>query len=73
MLDRLRDGRIHDRAVGAGIPRGDRNLRRHDVGILRDRNAEQCQQARDRGDDRDHDREARPVDEDGGQHFSSRR
>src|SRR5208283_3271561 len=67
-LDRLRDGAFHRLGRGAGIGGGDGDLRRHDVGELRDRDARHRQQAGDGDHDRDHHREPRPVDEDGGDH-----
>ena len=67
-LDRLGDGRIHDRRIGARIEGRDRDLRRNDVGILRERDRIERQQAGDRGDDGDDDRKPRPVDEDRGEH-----
>ena len=67
-LDRLRDRALDHGRRRARIGRLHRDLRRHDVRELRDRNARQPDQARERDDDRDDDREARPVDEGGGDH-----
>ena len=67
-LDDLGDGRFHDGGVGAGIKRRDRDLRRHDIRILRQRDGVEREQAGDRGDDGDDDGEPRTVDEDCGQH-----
>jgi hypothetical protein len=72
-LDRLRDGLLDHARIGARIERGDRDLRRHDVGILGDRDDVEREQARDRGDDRDDAGEPRPVDEDGREHGLSPR
>ena len=47
-FDRLRDGRINHRGVRAGIGRGDGDLGRNDIGILRDRHRQQRQQAGNR-------------------------
>ena len=52
----------HHVAGGARVGGGDRDLRRRDVGILRDRQAEHRQRAAERDDDRDDRREYRPVD-----------
>ena len=43
-LDRLGDGRLDHRGRRAGIDRGDLHLRRHDVGELRDRDAQHREQ-----------------------------
>ena len=67
-LDDLGDGRFDHRGISAGIKRRDRDLRRHDIRILRQRDGVEREQAGDRGDDGDDDGEPRPVDEDGGQH-----
>jgi hypothetical protein len=64
-LDRLRHGRIDDGGGGTRIGGRDRDLRRHDVGILRDGDDEQRQQPADDGHDRNDDGQARPVDENG--------
>ena len=66
-LDRLRDGSIHHAGIRAGVERGDRHLGGNDIGILRDRNGEQRQRPRNRGDDGDDDGQPRPVDENGGE------
>ena len=70
-LDRLRDGSVDHGGVGAGIHRRDRDLGRHDIGILRNRHRHIGQRAGDRGDDGDDDREARTVDENRGEHRSA--
>ena len=67
-LQRLCDRRLHHGGRGAGIAGGDRHLRRHDVGELRDRDAQQRQDAGKRHQDRDDDRQPRAIDEDGGDH-----
>ena len=67
-FDRLRDRRLHDRGGSARVGRGHRDLRRDDVRILRDRDHQERDKARDRGDDGDDRREPRPVDEDAGEH-----
>ena len=67
-LDGLGDRGFHHLGRGAGIGRRHRDLRRHDVGVLRDRDGEQRQRTGDRRDDRDDDRQARSVDEDRGEH-----
>jgi hypothetical protein len=64
-LDRLRDGGIHDRAGCARVERRDGHLRRNDIGVLRDRDGDQSQDAGDRRDDGDDDRQPRPVDKNG--------
>ena len=63
-LDDLGDGRFDHRGVGAGIKRRDRDLRRHDIRILRQRDGVEREQAGDRRDDGDDDGEPRTVDED---------
>ncbi len=63
-LDDLGDGRFHHRRIGAGIKRGDRDLRRHDIRILRQRDGIEREQAGDRRDDGDDDGKPRTVDED---------
>src|SRR5439155_21569153 len=62
-LDRLGDARLDNRGGGAG--KGGRNygLRRYDVRELRDRNPRQRQEAGDRDDDGDDNRQPRPIDE----------
>ena len=46
-LDRLGDGRIHHRGIGAGIGGRDGDLGRNDIGILRDRDRKERHQAGD--------------------------
>ncbi len=59
---RLLDGQ----RVGAGVGAGDDDLRRHDVGELRDRQrAASTTRPREDGDDRDDDRDDRTADEEG--------
>ena len=64
-LDRLRDARFDHRRVRAGIGCRHLDLRRDNIGILRDRYHQQRHQPGDRRDQRDDDRQTRPVDEDG--------
>jgi len=71
-LDRLGDGRLNHLGRGAGEEGGDRELRRHDVGELRDRDLAQRDQPGDGHDDGDDDREPRPVHEDLAGHRLSR-
>ena len=70
LLDRLGDGRLDGFRIGAGIERRQRDLRRHDVGKLRDRNHRHRDDAGQRDDDRDDEGQPRPVDEDVGDHVS---
>ena len=63
-LDRLRDAGFDIGGGGARISRGDLDLRRHDVRELGDRDPAQRDQPGDRDDQRDDDREPRPVDKD---------
>ena len=70
-LERLRDRRLHHGGGGAGVAGGDRHLRRHDVGKLRDRDAQQRQDTRKRHQDGDDDRQPRAIDEDGGYHAAT--
>ena len=55
----------------ARIAPGDLDLRRHDVGVLRERDREDRDQAGERDHDRDDEREPRPLDEDVGDHGSA--
>ena len=76
LLDRLRHGGLDHFGVGAGIVRGQRDLRRHDVRKLRDRDRGDGDRAGQRDHDGDDDGESRPVDENGGEHrvnFPARR
>jgi len=68
LLNGLRHGRLDDLGVGAGINRGQRHLRRHDLGELRHRDLEDREQAGEGDDDRHHEGKPRPVDEDAGDH-----
>ena len=70
LFDRLRHRRLDHFGVGAGIIRGERDLRRHDIGKLRDRNRRNGNEARQRDDDGNDDGEARPVDENIGKHYA---
>ncbi len=67
-LDRLGDGAFHHRGGGAGIGGADRDLRRHDVGQLSDRNSCHRQRAGEGDHNGDDDRQPRAVDEDGRNH-----
>src|SRR6185436_590972 len=69
LLDYLAHRRLDDSSRGAGIGCLDLDLRWHDVWKLGQRNARHRQQAGDRHDDCDHDRQARAIDEKGGDHF----
>jgi hypothetical protein len=69
LLDRLRHRGLDHLGVGAGIVRGQRDLRRHDIGELRDRDRRNGNETRQRDDDGNDDGEARPVDEDVGKHW----
>ncbi len=62
-LDRLRHRGFHDFGGGAGIDRGDHDLRGHDVRELRDGDAHQRERAGDDRHEGDDDREPRAVDE----------
>ena len=68
LFDRLRDRGLDRLGVGARIIRRQRDLRRHDVGKLRDRDRRDRDEARQRDDDGNDDGEARPVDENSGKH-----
>ena len=70
LFDRLRHRCLDHLGIGAGIIRGERNLRRHDIGKLRDRNRRNGNEARQRDDDGNDDGEARPVDENIGKHYA---
>ena len=70
-FQRLRDRRLHHRGGCARVAGGDRHLRRHDVGKLRDRDAQQRQDARKRHQDGEDDRQPRAIDEDGGYHAAT--
>ena len=70
-LERLGDGGLDHGGRCAGVAGGDLNLRGYDVGELRDRDAQHGERAGERHDDRDDDRQARAVDEDGGDHVRS--
>ena len=72
-LDHLGDRGIDDCEEAPGIDGGHRDLRRNDIGKLRDRNRQQRYQPGDRGDERNDNGEPRPVDENGGQHGSAPR
>ena len=63
LLDRQRDGIDHGLGAGAGIAGRDLHGRRHDVGILRDRKAEQAHAADQDHQDRDDVGKDRPFDE----------
>ena len=69
LLDRQRDLARDCRRAGAGIARGHHHRRRGDVGILRDRQAEQRDDAEDHDQQRDHVGEDRPIDEELGDHL----
>ena len=68
LLDRLRDRGLDHFGVGARVVRGQRDLRRHDVRELGDRNRRNGDDAGQRDDDGDDEGEPRPVDEDAGEH-----
>ncbi len=68
LLDRLRHRGLDHFGVGAGIVGGQRHLRRHDIGKLRDRDRRNGDEAGQRDDDGNDDGEARPVDENIGKH-----
>ena len=63
-FERLGDGGLDHRGRGARIIRSDLDARRHDIGKLRDGNAQNRNQAGDRDDHRDDDGEPRPANED---------
>jgi hypothetical protein len=63
LLDRLRDRLLDHLGVGAGIGAGDVDLGGDEVGKLRERDAEDRQDAGKRDDDRDDEGQARPLDE----------
>ena len=63
LLDDLDDGALHGLGRGAGIRHADRDQRRRDRRILRDRQREGRQPARQHDDDRDHPGEDRAIDE----------
>ncbi len=62
LLDHLRDGRFHRGRIGAGIGRGDRDLRGCDVRIRVDPEACERDRTEQADQDRDHPREHGPVD-----------
>ena len=68
LLDGLGDGRLDHLGIGAGIEGRHRDLRRDDLGKLRDRDLEDRQQAGQGDDDRDDEGEPRPIDEDARYH-----
>ena len=70
LLDRLSDGCLHHLGVGAGIKRGQRDLRRHDVRELGHRNSSDGEEAGERNDNRNDKRQPRPVDENVGDHLA---
>ena len=72
-LDGLRHDGLDHLGAGARIAGRDLNLRRNDVGKLRDRNCFERDQAGKRDDDGNDDREPWPIDEDAGQHGSGLR
>jgi hypothetical protein len=67
-LERLGDGRLDHGGRGAGEVGRHLDLRRHDVGELRHRDAQDREQPGERHQDGDDDRQPRPVDEDTGDH-----
>ncbi len=67
LLDRRRDGGGHRLGVGARIGGADGHRRRHDLGILRDRQRLVGDEAEDQEDDRRDGREDRSVDEEMGE------
>ena len=67
-FDRLRDGRLDHFGAGAGVGALHFDLRWHDVGKLRDRNLAERDRAGQRDDNRDDGSEARPGDENVGDH-----
>ena len=70
LLDWLRHRGLDHFGIGAWIGRGQRNLRRHDIRELRDRNRRDGNRAGQCDDDGDDEGEPRPVDEDVGKHLS---
>ena len=62
-FQRLANGCFHNFSGSAGEIGGHLHLRRHNIGELRHRDAQQRNQARNRGQDRDDNREARAVNE----------
>ena len=68
LLDGLGDRGLDRFGVGAGIIRGQRDLRRHDFGKLRDRDRRDGDRAGERDHDGDDDGKSRPVDENAGEH-----
>ena len=71
-FDDLGDALFNGCGRGARIHCAHRDLRRHNVGKLRDGKRTERDHAGDRNDDRDDNRKARSVDEDGGNHCSVR-
>ena len=63
LFDRRDHRRGHDLGTGAGILPGDADQGRRDLGILRDRQAQERHRAQDREDDRNHRGKDRPIDE----------
>jgi hypothetical protein len=70
-LDRQRHRVHHGFRAGAGVAGGDGDRRRHDVGVLRDRQIEQRDQPEQHDDDGEHVRQHRPLDEKLGDHCAS--
>ena len=68
LLDRLRDRGLDHFGVRAWVARGQRDLWRHDIRKLRDRDRRNGDDAGQRDDDGDDEGEPRPVDEDAGKH-----
>src|SRR5262249_30960618 len=68
LLDRLRHRGLDHLGIGARIRGVEPDLRRHDVGELRDRYRSDGDDAGESDDDRDHEGKPRPVDEDAGEH-----
>jgi hypothetical protein len=71
LLDRLRHRGLDHFGIRAWIGRGQRDLRRHDIRELRDRNRRDGNDAGQGDDDGDDEGKPRPVDEDGGKHCLS--
>ena len=67
-LDRLRNGGLDHFGAGAGVGALHLDLRRHDVGKLRDRNLAERDRAGQRDDNRDDGSQPRPRDENVGDH-----
>jgi len=70
-LDRLRDALLHHLGAGSGVRALDLDHGRNDVRELGDRDGLERNQSGERDDDRDDDREPRPVDEGCRDHFAS--